>query len=331
MTLVLASCGGSDGTGGSQSYKGPGSSYTLSFSGTTFTLSEADDGWTVIGDWVTTATGFKRLTITGIETSGSNVPSVGDTADILDIPGVMAILKPLGSNTQIINMVKSGECPSGTFTGNWIDTNKYIDITSTTRDSWGTFEFLGSGTGNLPARYAFDGTDLGTNSLGTLTCTDGVASVDGATMYLTQVGGAIVHTGTDTPADDTDDSFIFALDNTAIDDMTDLDGTYDGLVFETSTSGGDNVFPVAVTLDDGTGDGAQVTDITTGATTGTVEFTFTGINNPSNGFIAGTIGGSTARCMGNVNINKSGKNVIFCLAENPGEAGKLYNLLLVSR
>jgi hypothetical protein len=289
----------------------------------TFSMDESESGLSLSGTWATTAAGFKKLTVTVSSDTGS--VALGSTAYALDIPGIVLLVKPY-SGTQMISMVKSGECPQGDFSANWIMTNANTNMAS---DLFGTFAFTASsGSANLPARYQLDDTDLGADPLGSLICSNGVATVGDARMYLTQIGAAIVHTGVTSPGDPTDDNFIVGLPATSVGSLSNLDGNYLGLVFAES-AGTDELFPVSISLSNGTGTGDQI-DPDTGVSSGSASISLVSADAPSTGFISGTIGGSDVRCMANVDVNSSGKNFLFCIGENPGEAGRLYNMLMIN-
>jgi hypothetical protein len=289
----------------------------------TFSMDESESGLSLSGTWATTAAGFKKLTVTVSSDTGS--VALGSTAYALDIPGIVLLVKPY-SGTQMISMVKSGECPQGDFSANWIMTNANTNMAS---DLFGTFAFTASsGSANLPARYQLDDTDLGAEPLGSLICSNGVATVGDARMYLTPIGAAIVHTGVTSPGDPTDDNFIVALPATSVGSLSNLDGNYLGLVFAES-AGTDELFPVSISLSNGTGTGDQI-DPDTGVSSGSASISLVSADAPSTGFISGTIGGSDVRCMANVDVNSSGKNFLFCIGENPGEAGRLYNMLMIN-
>ena len=316
--------GSSSSSATTQSYAGPGSQWTSAISSDgTFTLNESESSLILSGTWTETDGGFKKLIVTSSSDTGS--VALGSTAFALDIPGVVLLLKPL-DGTQMITMVKSGECPQTDVTSNWIMTNSNTDMGA---DILGTFAYTAATTSaTLPARYQLDGTDIGASALGSFSCSSGTATISDARMYLTQNGSAIVHSGTDTAADETDDAFIMALPASQISSLSNLDGNYRGLVFADNT-GADELFPVAITLNNGTGTGNEI-DADTGVTSDPVSVNFTSVDSPSDGFINGTIGGSTVRCMANTDVNASGKNFVFCIGENPGETGKLYNLLMIN-
>ncbi len=317
------------------SYNGPGSDYSLSLkSNNTFSLTEADSNLSLTGTYASLNSGFKKLTVS--TTNDSSSVAVGSGAYILEIPGTVTLLKPIGSNTQIINMVVGGSCPSADFTANWVNT--YKDLNITTGDVMGTFVYTHSTTsGTLPSKYTVSGSAVSDNNsnLGTLSCNDGIVSGSDFKMYLTSNGGAIVRTfGENGAAGGGDDQFIVGLSQDTITSLSELDGNYAGLVFEESSSG-ENIFAVSTTLSSGTGQAFPITDIdnnTLGSDGATISLGT--INSPSNGFINGTItsdGSGTVQCMANTNINNSGKNFLFCVGQNPGENSKLYNLLLVSK
>ena len=123
-----------------------------------------------------------------------------------------------------------------------------------------------------------------------------------------------------------------ALPADPIGTVGDLDGEYVGLVFA-GGSGGNELFPVAVTLSGGSGTGAEILDHDSGTLSGdTVSVAIhPSVDSPSDGFVYGTIGGADFVAMGNVNVNGSGKNFLFSIGKNPGEPTKLYNMLLISK
>ncbi len=335
VSIIVAGCGGS-GSGGAKSgntYTGPGSSWTFNlYDDGSFEATETDANpdLSVSGTWSTTAAGFKRLTVTTTSDAGS--VAVGSSGYAVDIPGVVFLLKPF-NGTQIISAVKKGECPQTDITANWIMANKNTDIGN---DIFGTFNYNSTtGDAELPSMYSLGAAAFGTwpNPLGTFSCSDGTADVSDARMYLTQIGAAIVHTGRTTTADKTDDNYIVAMQ---AQNLASIDDQYIGLVFETSTANGDNLFPVYVNLSGGTGTGQEITNVDTNTLDpGTVAISYSGgglgLNIPSNGFVNATIDGSDLHCAANTDVNGTGKNFLYCVGENPGEAGKLYNLLLLSK
>lgn len=334
LMATFINCGGSSGGGGgatvTQTYAGPGSRWQIEFhDDNTFDTMELDSGLEVSGSWAATTSGFKELTVTATNNSGS--VALGAKGYGLEIPGVVFLLKPFNGD-QIITMVEAGGCPAGDVTANWVMTNKNVDVT--TSDVMGTFSYTHATTSaTLPTKFLLNRTSAGPlYNLGAFTCSNGVANVADGIMYLTEIGGAIVHTNNSTPADKTDDNFIVALPADPVGTVGALDDTYVGLVFAGS-SGADSLFPVEVSLAAGTGTGAEILDHDAGTLSGsTVAVSVNAsVDDPSNGFIYGTIDAAPFVAMAIVNVNGSGKNLIFSIGENPGEAGELYNMLLISK
>lgn len=317
--LAVYSCSGR-GASESDSYIGPGSDWrtTINNDGS-FTFVEAIASLTLTGSWQPQVGPFKKFTVETSSNTGS--VAVGSEAFGLDIPGVAFILKPL-SGTQMISMVKSGECPTDDGTMNWIIT-KYDgapDFSSV--DLFGTFQFTAaSNSATLPYKYKLDGTVFGTSdSLGSFNCADGKATVAGGTMYLHEVG-ALVNT--------TSNQFIIGFLQSEIGQISNLDDTYYGLLFQESTGSVQTVKGVL------TANTLTVTDIdtSTGLTNGTVSASLTvnAVDTPQNGFVQMTIGSDTVRCMANPDIASSGKKLLFCVAKDPaGTTTQLYNLLLIT-
>ena len=215
--------------------------------------------------------------------------AVGSSAYVLEVPGVMTLLKPIGTNTQIINMVTSGDCPSFDVTANWVNTNKNIDMSTqkSNRDLFGTYSYTHSSTSAiLPQKYAFDETGLGSSNLGTLSCSNGIVTGSSFKMYLTQAGGAIVRTeGSDNTLGNSDDDLIISF---PVDTLSagELDGSYSGLVFEESGSS-ENIFPISMTFSGTSGNGFAFTNVDTNtlSSTDSVSVSITSsLNQPANGF-----------------------------------------------
>ncbi len=336
LSLALYSCGGKGLVPETQTYNGMGSRWqaTLNPNGT-FAMSELDASVEVTGTWTELASKWMELTVaTG---TGSGAPSAGSKAHALLIPGVVLLVKPF-SGTQIITMVLAGSCPTKDLLANWVVT-KVNGGNISSSDTFGTFQFISdNSSARLPHRYQLDGTDQGANELGSFDCSNGVATISDGRMYFSEIGAALVHTGINTGSS-TDDNFIVGLPSKKLNVKSVLAGTYNGLVYQATTGSGE-LFPVQVTLNtSGSGnayvynnnDPNQSVNTSQGAA-----ISFTEVDSPTDGFIKGTVtdesnNTSTVRCMGNTNINGSGKTFLFCAGANPGEQTKLYNLLLISK
>lgn len=135
-------------------------------------------------------------------------------------------------------------------------------------------------------------------------------------------------TGTDTPANDADDSIIVAMPGQSI-ASGDMDGDYAGLVFTT-----DETYPVSVQINGTTVTLASV-DPDTGVADGSINetITFVTFNSPNTGFITGTLasGLRAVVCNANTDVASSGKSLLFCSGSDPGVAANLFSLMLIEK
>jgi hypothetical protein len=355
VSLTLAACLGGGGSSGGSNSGGAVSGASFSGPGSKWDFTLADDGsfhvdhrpnvsasidLTVDGTYQRLASGFLKMTVGSA--SGTDAPSSGDQSWALEVPGYALMVKPMDSNNdQMIAMVKSGVCPQTDIDANWVVVKQddSADATNPGRDYFGTFHFdTASGTPSLPSMYSLADplNTLGTGTISSGICTDGVISVSDAVMYLTDNGGAIVHTGTD-DADETDDHFIFALNRSAITNVNNLDGNYAGMLFNSNEPAGSRILPVALSCTTGTCVGNLVDDIDTGAlSVESVTVNLSGgVDTPSDGFISGTITDASAStgnmvCMTDSDAAGTGKKVINCVGQSPGMASNMFNILLVS-
>lgn len=362
--FLLMSCSETETT--TTSYVGPGSEYSITFneSNSTFDFTESDTSLTIAGSYTTLSSGFKKLTVGSVSGGGSEVPSVGDEAYGVDIPGVVFLLKPLEDNREIIPMVSKGSCPTGDFTMNWIITgietgasfrNSCTDDSSTSKriDALGTFSYTHSSTqGVLSKNFDICGNEFDESfELGPITCNAGIATpadAAAAKMYLTANGGAIVKIEDDSGGDDDDDdTIIVGLPvNTVV--KASLEDDYIGMIMMNNPSGQDSVFSIKATVDSNAvitiSEVAPDTDETITTNFKDASATMTDINQPSTGFSRGTYlvsvnngsGGFTSitdkkiSCMSNQNINGTNKNFIFCVGEDTS-SDQMLNVLLISK
>ncbi len=359
---VLTGCGGSSSDTGdtnnvsvnnSTDYNGPGSKWDLSMNDDgTFHIDHRPDlnsaiDYTVDGTYTRHDSGFVSLTVTG--GTGLDAPTAGSEAWALEVPGYAVMLKPVDSD-QLVAMVKAGECPTGDIDANWVivkqDTSGgFADADNSGRDFAGTFHFdYASQTPSLPAKKSLtDGHPTVTGGgidPGEVTCEDGIMNVPGAAMYLTANGGAIVHTDGMSPGDETDDSFIFGLAQKSITHINDSDGEYAGMLFDDNMDNNQKIHPVALSCISGSCTGYLVTDITTGAVTSdSVSVTLSTINDIGgdvlNGFMTGTIsdgfGSGNMICMADPDALGTGKKIVSCVGQSPGDNRHMFNVLFVSK
>src|SRR5690349_19302549 len=97
LLSALTGCGG--GSAGGRSYAGAGSDWRWTLGGNgTFTGTERSSNSTVSGTYVTTSTGFQKMTVTS---SSGNAPAVGSVFPGLEVPGFAMIFAPvLNSESQ---------------------------------------------------------------------------------------------------------------------------------------------------------------------------------------------------------------------------------------
>lgn len=335
-------------------YNGPGSKWdlTLNNDGSFHidhrpSISEAID-YTVDGTYARHNSGFVTLSVTGGE--GANAPAAGSKAWALEVPGYAFMLKPVDDD-QLIAMVTAGNCPTADINANWVIVKQdrsagNADAANAGRDFAGTFHYdYATGIPTLPAKKSLtDGFPTVTGGgidPGAVSCESGILEVPGAVMYLTENGGAIVHTyGSDTN-NENDDSFIFGLGQKAITNASESDGEYAGMLFDDNMSDGTKLNPVSLTCTSGTCTANLVTDVETGATSAdsvtiTLSNSINEIGGDSlNGFMTGTIsdGSNTGNmiCMVDPDAAGSGKKIVSCVGQSPGDNNDMFNVLFVSK
>ncbi|MCP5045067.1 MAG: hypothetical protein GY944_28895 [bacterium] len=335
--------------GGEGSYHGPGSYNTVDLNddGTfLITISEepgAKVDLEVEGDFTRRASGFVELEVT--DAKGRHAPDAGERAIALEVPGFAFLLKPLDEGGEIMPMVVAGECPNTTFTANWLVTScsnadVACDATRTDLEFLGEFGYAeDTQTASLPSAYALhDGSAQSTHDIGSASCDDGIMEVDDARLFLTESGGAIVQIS---PDDDDEEHHVVALPQEAI-VAADLAGDYAGLVFDGSA---DESFPVNMTVAAGgmsatayRVDPEHLGRAVSGASVATL--TFSSVNDVSgsgvDGFLTGTFtdGLSPATplyCAAATDVVDSGKNVLLCIGQSPGDTTKHFNTVMVSK
>lgn len=318
---VIVACSGggsSSGSSSSGSYQGAGSRWSLSMTGSSFTLNKyANAGattpeMTASGTFTRYENQFVKMTVSSA--SGTGAPSPGDVAYGLEIPGYAFFLKPLSGAAEPIVMVQSGACPSSNFNANWIiakpDSSKLpVDATD---DMLGgaSITFNGASSSlNITLREPVGGTFLSTsggNNNGTSTlpfdinsCSNGLLRVaDGADhfdMYFTTSGSVLVRF----PASSGNQIIFASPRQSAAVTQADLAGTYSGLVFEDKT-GTDSLFPVKLVIPssgDATGTGIATIETDTLDSTGIVLSNITnqdtGANALPDGFFRATLNPSS--------------------------------------
>lgn len=351
MGLVAAAC--SNGSGGSDNsddytYAGPGSAWSVELQEDGDFEIEARDTLedapflTVEGTYERFDNGFIELTVSAA--AGTDAPDPGDKGMAIEAPGFAFLLRPLGGSGELFPMVRAGECPDADITANWMmmtcnESGVPCDASDTGKDFFGVFAYdEGTETATLPARYAIeDATSQGSNNIGTAGCDDGVMDVEDALMYLTENQGAIVQIS---PDDYDDAQHVMALPQETL-VQTDLAGSYVGMGFD---KGDDSSFALSMTMN-GAGTSAtlfQVSDealedATPGGAAGTLAVTSVNMVGAASadGWLTGTFtatgeGARPIYCMTATDVGDSGKNMMLCIGQSPGDDADFYNLVLVS-
>ncbi len=325
-------------------YNGPGSKWDADLrSDGSFTITRRPDAngavnLTVNGTFQRLSTGFVRLVVGSA--SGTDAPSPGDEAWGIEVRGYALLLKPVDpANDQLIPMINAGTCPESDFSANWVLVRKgaSYSATSNTHDFFGTFDYTAAtDTPALPDRWALDNsfTSLGAGSITAGTCANGVMVVADAEMYLTENGGAVVHTNLTNPAES---SFIYALAQSPIGNINNTDGNYAGILYDEHSTAGDRIKPVAVICGAGTCTGNIVTDVVNGTLSAeAVTISLGGVDVLADGFVTGTISGSggsgNLACMADYDALGGGRKVVSCVGQSPstGNEHKMFNVILVS-
>lgn len=325
----------------SQTYNGPGSKWDVDlYDNNTFVIERRPTvtgsvSLTVEGTYERLSSGFLKLTVSSA--SGEDAPSANDMAWALEVPGYALLLKPVDGD-QIIPMVTAGTCPTADLNANWVvvkkaDSSRADDAD---RDFFGEFVFtIADQSARLPSRRALANSfqDGGEQSLGTGTCANGILTISDGVMYLTNNGGAIVHTSVDDPSDA---SFIFGLNQKAITAVSNLDGNYAGILFDENQVGDTAISPVSLSCTSGACMGTLVTNIDTGAVSNeTVTVNLSGTPDQlATGLITGTIVNTTSgslACMADIGVLGTSTKMISCVGQSPGDNQKMFNVLFVSK
>jgi len=352
--FALACSGGGGGGGGSDgsagySYAGPGSAWSVELDDDGDFTIEASESLgdapflTIEGSYERYDNGFIELTVE--EASGEDPPSPGDKGMAIEAPGFAFLLRPLGGSGELFPMVSAGECPDDDVAANWMmmtcnEGGAGCEADSTSRDFFGVFEYDESEeSANLPARFALESaTSQGSNDIGSAACEDGVMEVEDALMYLTENEGAIVQIS---PDDHDEAQHVMALPRETM-VQTDLAGSYVGIGFDKSD---DTSFALSMTMNAGGTsatayqvDDADLENATPGSEAGTI--TVTDVNmvgvTAADGWFTGTLTVSPdpARpiyCASATDVGGSGKNMLLCIGQSPGDASNFYNVVMVSQ
>ncbi len=346
--LAIACSGGGSNGPDSYNYNGPGSAWSVELTEDGDFAIEASESLgdapflEVEGTYERYDNGFIELTVGSA--SGVDAPSRGDKGMAIEAPDFAFLLRPLGGSGELYPMVRAGDCPDTDVAANWMvmtcnNGGDSCEASSASRDFLGSFAYdESSETASLPTRFALQGgASQGSNDIGSASCSRGVMDVDEALMYLTENQGAIVQIS---PDDHDDAQHVMALPQETL-VQTDLAGTYVGMGFD---KGDESSFALSMTMNAG-GTAASIFEVddnaletaTPGAGAGTIAVTSVNMvgSNAANGWFTGTLTVSPdpARplyCMAATDVGDSGKNMLLCIGQSPGDADEFYNLVMVS-
>lgn len=345
-------------------YNGPGSEWTMSNTGTSYTLNKDEGSGNTISVTATSselATGHLLMTVSAASATGTaGAPSVGDTAFAVDIPGTALFLKPLEANSETVVAVRSGSCPTTDFVANWV-IGQRARTNVAAEDSQDWFGSINWTVANNEVYFplyrsieapttALGGEDPSGSSPQTFgACSSGkindysnsCATSTDNDIYFTDSGLIIVAS---CKGDSSDESHIIGMPQTAISSASSIYGDYAGFAFVE----GDDTYPIVATLQaDGSDHDAVIqfrsgSDLTTTTSTVTASFPNANVNAPANGFIHGTMDGTCSNgdqnefdgsceviCSLAENVNSSGRNMIFCVSQDLQEEDRRITMLLV--
>ncbi|MCP5065120.1 MAG: hypothetical protein GY946_01015, partial [bacterium] len=330
------------------SYAGPGSAYsvTLNEDGS-FRVLVADDlespvEITIQGTYERFANGYVELTVS--EAEGVGAPSEGDVGMALEAPGFALILQPFDGTGEFVPTVVSGVCPAADVAGNWMmmtcmDGGVPCDAESTSNEFFGTYDYdYDTESASLPAQFNLeDGSDVGSASVGTTSCDDGIMSLADTAVYLSDSEAAIIHASTS----DTDDArhYVAFPEEELI--QEDLAGDYLGMGFDKSDDSS-LALRMSIAAGGATGaisevDSSELETAESGASVGTLAIS--SVNQvaatPADGWLTATFtaDGEPARpmyCMVASYIGDDFRTLIFCVGQSPTDAGDFYNIVMVS-
>jgi hypothetical protein len=322
------------------SYSGPGSNWDFDlFDDGTYTITHSGVAgeMSFSGGYQLTAAGF--LTLTVDDAAGNNAPDISSTLWGVQVGGSAFFLSPVaGYGEHFIPMVSGAECTGSDLANSWINVRarSSADAASAEGSYFGSYSYRASDNGtSLESQHALTSgnPDQGAFDLGNGFCDDGVITTASSDIYLSADGSATAHVD----AADPDGGFIaFAMPKTTLGSVSELDGSYSGILSDSGADVSDDVRPVVVTCNGGICAGEFVDDVATGTLSGetfTVDLSGS-LNVPTIGLSTGTVtvdgrSGSLG-CMLDSNMDFAGQRMIACAGQSTNRGYALLNVILSS-
>jgi hypothetical protein len=323
-------------------YGAPGSNWQYDFHDDgTYSITRSDrpgmdSDLSVDGSYQLTAAGFVSMTVDA--SSGIDAPSVGSQLWAVEVTDFALMVAPVAtSDDQLIPMVSGGQCPETDFSNNWVAVRAQAsgDATSAEGSYFGSLTYQQSGGfTSLSSQYALTtgNPDQGSMDLGYGYCSDGIVETVTSDVYLGPEGSATVRAN----VDDASEQTMFSLPKSTIGSITDLDGSYAGVMSDDGADLNNKVSAVIVTCNSGICAGDVVTDVVTGTMAGepfAVDLSGS-INVPGTGLTTGQLqangGDWNLGCMVDADLGGNGNRMISCAGQSPTREYRLFNLILVS-
>lgn len=221
---------------------------------------------TIAGSYTSFATGFYKFTVD--TASGSGAPSHGDQAYGFGVPGVLLILKTIGSgNGELLVMpALSSTCPNTTTAFNWVQAkpgSSSGDLIS--HELWGDASIEAAPSAITGSKWTLNGAvDPSVTLTNHTGCNNGTFTITGGFIQLTTAGVGIVKNNSSSESD------IIALPkDTSVNKATLQSKNFVGLVFSGDGSSGTsgNVSGINVTFKgDEPGTYSTINDVENGGT-----------------------------------------------------------------
>ena len=295
---MLVSCGSNDndnGISGSYTYGGttsPGDvwEFVINHDDNTFTGSYLESGkeFQIGGTFELLPSGFYKATITSIEntSNSSDVPSVGDQAYFLEIPGLALAVHPIEEHSTTIVMVNKSSCDDVAGDYNYIRAAFYD---SSEKDEYGEAAISGTSTLSLNVTMKHVLSSSTNNESMTGSCENGKVTINssgGSVTGYASSGGMVLDFG------ENEGGVIgFKKNDLTLDTVGNK--TYVGLLFQVRDTDSDNDLdteeerPVKAEMSNNTGHGYELNVETNEVDESEgVTITFNSINN---GLIDATI------------------------------------------